>query len=235
LYIVSLLGADRQDQMANELRLAVGGVLGDIVLSGKALDVQSQYWFGAWLAHAGLRPNIPETKDRIMPDYLLSVDTLDVAVEVKRLRNLRRLKRRISEAGTQLRRPRWPGIIALDVSACLNGIDRDGSVDADGSLRAQLWESFSATSERVSRYVASLTSAEPFAGVIMTTCFARFVVWDSTEVGLRPHLGFYFGHRTFPRACAGLVARQVERVEQMLLRGLPKMGVERARFEAVPV
>jgi hypothetical protein len=232
MFIVSILGADRQDQMAHELRHALGGVLGRSDLSAKAQDVQAQYWFGAWLSHSALHPKVPARGRRPTPDYLIAVDTLEIAVEVKRIKSLGALARHVREAGSQLRRPRWPGLIAFDVTSCLDGLENPYPIDSDGVIRERLSESFSAVAADIEGHVSSLTGKEPFAGVVMLVSYARFMVWDPNPV-LSPQLGFKFSSQRYPEACSSLVKDQTMKLERQLVSGVERMGGENITLRRV--
>jgi hypothetical protein len=234
LHMTSMLGADPQEQMARELQCATGGALDDRALSSAALDVQTQFWFGSWLAQSGLHPNVPRTGSRPTPDYVITVDTFDFAVEVKRLQRLEALRTRLRQAARQLSSPRCPpGIVAIDITSCLDGIDLVGTIDDESTVRQQLAGSFDAAAAHITRYVTAQKARGRFSRWVLLVLYARFLVWVHDPI-LKPNLGLHFNSPTYPESCSGLVTDQIAKIQYLLVSGLPWMGVERSIVRRTP-
>src|ERR1051326_2209340 len=110
---------ERAAPIAEELRIALRGPLRENeTRNNTAFDIQSQFWFGTVLAYSGLHPAVPDS-NRTKPDFVISVDTLECGVEIKRPRSSSSASPALSYAASQIREYGKPGVIVLDLSQCV--------------------------------------------------------------------------------------------------------------------
>jgi hypothetical protein len=85
--------------------------------SSKGRDTQLELIMAAIACRAGLRPSINENAG---PDLQLSTHLRRWVVEVKRVKSVQALSKRLSEAISQIRRSQLGGAVVLDMSAAWN-------------------------------------------------------------------------------------------------------------------
>lgn len=221
-YLISTaLNKDRDDPIAEELEVAIKGNLEGSNKNASPYEIQAQYWVGMLLAQSKLRPKVPPVNGR-RPDFVISLGTLDCGVEVKRPRSTQGIIRCLGDAANQLKDYGLPGVIALDLSACIVSDDLiipSGMVSARERIRQLLYP----IADRLIDYVDSYTRSDKFSRIIALMILARFWVWKSSDPP-EPDLGVLFSIPAFPKACSGLIEDETKRLQVMLLRGVQKVS-----------
>ena len=217
--ITSSLTTNRIDQIAEELSQAIARG----VNSRKAADIHSQFWFGAMLARAGLHPAVPLTKAR-RPDFVVSADTVLIAIEVKRPSNRNAALRSLKEAASQIRDYGRPGFIAVDLSMAL-GVDRFVTdVYHDNRLPSDaLRPIFRAMAQELSDRVGGYRQKGKWSGILGLFTFARLIAWHSSAPG-SPERTLYIHAPIFEDACSGLIVDTARRVKTLLKHGTGAMS-----------
>ena len=224
LQVLNCLTDERAAHVAEELSEAIGSGENN----RRADDILAQFWFGALLAHSGLRPAVPPASAGRRPDFVIHVDSYELCIEVKRPESLHSAVRAIREAAGQIRDYGKPGFVALDLSK---------SLDTDRFLTGGYWEPESPLEEFRSEFLkATDTIADrvrghrsngryrPLMGLFM---FARADAWHHKRL-TSPYSSVFINAPTFERACGGLVVDASVRVGQLI-----RSGVE--HFSGAPV
>lgn len=222
-YLISrTLKNGRADPIALELKESLSGSLYRSEGNKQTpFDIQSQFWFGTVLAHSGLHPAVVDSKDT-RPDFVVSVGTLNCAVEVKRPHAERAAWRNISTAASQLRTFGTPGIIVLDLSACV-GSDELVLYGGIPTARRILERRFYPLVNRLNSRIENYRHSQKFDRIMMTLMYARFFSWIF-EPGRDVDIGFFFKSNIQPGACGGLVTDYSRRLEASLLRGFERIS-----------
>lgn len=80
--ISSALRKDRDDPIAKELVVALGGALDGANKDKSAYEIQAQYWAATLFAQSGLKPAVLSTTTRRKPDFVAFVGTLELGMTV---------------------------------------------------------------------------------------------------------------------------------------------------------
>lgn len=222
-YLISrTLKEDRAEPIAEELDIALGGTLSEIETKKKnAFDIQSQFWFGTVLAYSGLHPAVPDSRKR-RPDFLISVGSLSCGVEIKRPKSQASAWRALSSAASQLRAYGLPGVIAIDLSQCINAdefILHKGAVSARQIVQHRFYPLVNQLTEAVRNYSRS----EKFDRILLLKMYVRFFNWTLDEKE-DADMGFFFKSIVLPKACGGLVTDQSERIQNLMVRGFERIS-----------
>lgn len=213
---------ERAAPIAEELRVALRGPLSEIeTKNNTAFDIQSQFWFGTVLAYSGLHPGVPDSKET-RPDFVISVDTLQCGVEIKRPKSPSSASAALSSAASQVHEYGKPGVIVLDLTQCVGAdqlILHQGAPSARQLVKRRFFPLVSQLADQVSDYSRS----DKFKRVLILQTYARFFNW--TLGGERDvDMGFFFKSIPFPDACRGLVTDQSERIQTRIARGFERLS-----------
>lgn len=221
-YLISTsLNKDRDDPIATDLVKALRGTLDGTIKNLSPYDIQSQFWTGTLLAQSGLRPAFISPSNEPTPDFIVSVYTLDFAVEVKRPHSLEGAKACLSRAADQLHAFGKPGVVFLDLSAC---VFTDDLVipKAHFSARETVHQRLSALEAELVSFIESYTRPEKFRGVVDLVSFARFFVWKTLDPP-EEDAGSVFTMNPFPDAYTVNIYGYITRLQEMLLKGTAKV------------
>jgi hypothetical protein len=204
--------------LAEDLRRSIGGSLDDLEPTA-AHRAQSQLAFGAVLVAGGLRPLAPDTSGGPSPDYVVSVDTLPIGVEVKRPMRIANLTAAVDEAARQLTgfgSRHWA--VHVDLSDAVRHELLDG---LHQGLRPDLGRLFAIASDEVSDHIFAARDRFRFMVGYMS---ARVFAWDLTdEPRFIPFASFRI--EAYPEACGGLVVTQARRLRDAIRRGGEERGM----------
>jgi hypothetical protein len=221
-HISTTLGDERDDYLAKEIALSLGGTLEGKTKDSTPYDFQSQFWVGTLLAQSGLRPKVLGGKrEGVRPDFLIEAATLECAVEVKRPKNLQSARRAVESAVGQLHGFGLPGVVVVDLSGCLNANDLvlpPPNLSAREQIRATLEPVHSSLLGQITRNTRSVK----YSRIILLLTFARFWSWERLPEP-HPDAGLHFFADVLPDACAGLVQRQSRRIQESLLKGIKQL------------
>jgi hypothetical protein len=219
-HIATTLRQTRDDPIATELGLALGGTLEGDSQDTSAHEHQSQYWVGVLLAQSGLRPAVP-TDAGTRPDFVVQLNDLGCGVEVKRPRGMKAARRLLKDAADQLRAFGGPGIIALDLSAAI-GTASLVLPQAEAAARDVIRDRLFRAADQLDNYIHRYERSDKFNRVIALVTFARFWVWASLDPPISD-AGIVFTVTIFPKAYSGILLSYGERLQEMLLRGIEKL------------
>jgi hypothetical protein len=227
-YLISrTMKGGRADPVASELKGSMGGKLFRNKGNKQTpFDIQSQFWFGTVLAHSGLHPAVIDSQDT-RPDFAITVGTLSCGVELKRPHSDKAAWRNISTAASQLRTFGKPGIIVLDLSACV-GVDELIVHGGPRTTRQTVDHRFYRLVDQLNARVERYRHSDKFQRVMMIVMYARFFSWvldGDTDVDS----GFFFKTNIQPDAWAGLITDYSRRLERSLLRGFEIISGNRLR------
>lgn len=213
---------ERAAPIADELKVALRGPLSEIESkNNNAFDIQSQFWFGTVLAYSGLHPTVLDSK-KTRPDYLISVDTLQCGVEIKRPSSSSSAWGALSSAASQLHNFGKPGVIVLDLTQCIEAdelILHNGLPPARQIAGGRFFPLVDQLTEKVTEY----SHSDKFKRILVLQMYARFFNW--TLGGKKDSdMGFYFESIPLPEACGGLVTDQSKRIQAMVARGFQRIS-----------
>jgi len=222
-HISTCLGNESVRAIAVELEQITHGRL--LAPSGvsAAKSYLSQFWVGALLAQSKLVPRILvyETPGRSRPDFVVTCEGVDFAVEVKRPRGLRSAARNVLSAGGQLRDCGRPSIIIIDATDCMStdpwGVTRDGpSIRDTVALEAShLHRSFRDVVNGYSR-------SNKFSHVAMLMTYARYWPWI-LDVELRRDAGLHFFADGFAYIWSRQITDLTKTIQWRLLDGIEQL------------
>ena len=221
-YLISTsLNKDRDDPIATDIVRALRGTLDGNIKNLSPYDIQSQFWAGTLLAQSRLHPAfIPPSKEPT-PDFVVSVWTLDFAVEVKRPHSLEGAKECLSRAADQLHAFGKPGVVFLDLSAC---VFTDDLIipKPDLSAREIVHQRLSALEAGLVSFIESYPRPEKFRSVVDLVSFARFFVWKTLDPP-EEDAGCVFTMNPFASAYKININGYITRFQEMLLNGTAKV------------
>ncbi len=220
-HIATALNDVRDDSIARELVVALGGTLEADSKDTSAYEIQSQYWVGVVLAQSGLRPTVPSGSGQL-PDFAVTVNDLSLGVEVKRPRSVKAAKPVLSKAADQLSAFGRPGMIVIDLSAALGAnsliVPEDGMAPAKQVLQQRL----NRVGDSLRDYVYTYDRSPKFKRILSMLVFARYWVWSSVDP-LVSDVGIIFTSIIFPKACSGILIEYAKRLEGMVLNGIEEI------------
>jgi hypothetical protein len=219
-HIATTLNETRDEPIAQELAVALGGTMEGDSKDTSAYEIQSQYWVGVLLAQSALRPAIPVSSGR-KPDFIVTVNDLSCGVEVKRPQSVKAAARVLGDAADQLREFGTAGIVALDLSAAVGTnaliLPQPGIVARD-VVRHRLYN----IGEQLGDYIHRYNRSDKYNKILALIAFARFWVWTSLDPPISD-AGILFTITIFPRAYSGLLTRYGVQLQTMLLRGVEQV------------
>lgn len=218
-YLISrTLKTDRAEPIATELESALQGpFLARESKRVSAVDFQSQFWVGVMLAYSGLHPKMPAKEGR-KPDFVISVGSLDCGVEVKRPESARSAFAAVSSAASQLRDYGLPGVITLDLSACVGA---DGFILAEDAAAALevMRGRFYPMARQLRDEMDAYSSSDKFKRVLLLISFARYFIW--TPGGTTDeNNGYFISFQAFPDSCEKLIVDVPDRITKLFIGGL---------------
>lgn len=217
--ITSCLTEDPVAQIAEELAVAVTSG----ATTAKGEDLRSQFWFGALLARAGLRPAVPPAIGR-RPDFVVFMDNMPIAVEVKRPQSMRSAIKAVKAAAGQIRDYKAPGFVAVDLSRAL-GTDiltarcYFDQVPPERQFAPVFLKHARTLSDRVRGYQA----AGRFARVLGLFTFGRLSTWHYRDPS-GPQSSMFLEAPVFPLACGGIIQDTAKRVKAAVLRAMGELS-----------
>lgn len=217
--IASVLGPTRVDGIAGELAPAFAGALREIDRSAAPYETQSQFWLATIFARAGIVPMLLAAEVGHRPDYVVSVDTIYYAIEVKRPHSWHSAPDALDRAAAQIRSVELPGAVILDVSACV-GADRLLSQTADGSpwMPRDIENEIEDNAQQLFRRAMTYRRSNKYDRVALVLLFARIGTWAHwARHGL--NWALFLNGQNFSSACAGLIATNTIRLREALVRG----------------
>ena len=208
-----------------DLRRAVKGTLADYRATS-ALRAQSQVNFGAQLVAAGLFPAAPPTTGGPSPDYVVTLDTLPIASEVKRPETMDTIAATVSDAigqmedfGSQYQ------ALHLDMTDVVGDtLSQTGIPRGEADLVAAFRTACEATS--------LLLHGQVEQRVITSYCSVHYCFWSRID-GLRVYHASQVQLEAFPQACSGLVIDQGRKLRRAILAGASAFGIETVGLRAV--
>jgi len=220
--ISNALRKDRDDPIAEELALAIRGTLDGKSKNKSPYAIHSQYWLGMLFAHGGLKPAVLSKSTGAKPDFVVSVGTLDLVVEVKRPDSLKSALRSLEAAADQLRGSKMPGVICLDLSECI--VTDDLIIPREGVwARKVIDERMAAAQEKLINHINSYTSSDKFSRIIDLVLVARYWVWKSLDPP-ENDVGFTFRIHPFADACGGLIWREINLFQEKVQEGMNQLS-----------
>jgi len=220
------------DRIGRELVQALGGKLERNRSSRAADEFLSQFWVALILARGGVSPGVPPLQDKPTPDYVVEVDTMRCAIEVKRPESLHSAPDAMDRAAAQLRDYRTPGspdnrvpgFIAMDLTDALFTPDMAVRyMEHPGVLHTVMRPKFSAFSTQLERRVETYTRSDKYAGIIGLALFARLHFWE-VDAPNQPKGSYLFSVTRFEKACNGLVVPQATKLRRIVLSGASEVA-----------
>ena len=220
------------DRIGRELAQALEGKLGRNQTSRAAQEFLSKFWVALVLARGGVSPGVPPLQDRSTPDYVVEVDTLRCAVEVKRPQSLHSAPDAMDRAASQLRNYRWPGVpnyrmpgfIALDVTDALFTPDMAVRyIEHPGLLHAVLRPRFNAFATQLEHRVETYNRSDKYDKIIGLAVFARLHFWEVDDPN-QPKGSYLFSVTKFDKACNGLVVDQATKLRRIVMSGASEVA-----------
>ena len=235
IYVITrALPRERDPSLIEEFRRILAGTLETDTGDRRAYQTQSQFWFGALLAHSNLHPALL-TYEGTRPDYLVTVlDQVRMTVEVKRPGSIGAAENLIEEGAHQIDAARLPGFLVLDASdlvaaelAAPGGANNDGDLALnDGTtyfstVRPVLYTLADQLFEYVERYVA-VRPGDATCRVIGLIMYSRHSVLSDTDPATHD-FGFLIRGQQLSTTTARLYRDAADRMFQLLEHGIEKI------------
>ncbi len=214
------LGDERVERIAEDLVRSLKGSLEE--QDGQTpYDYQAQLWFGSVLARAEMNTTVPPKKvNRGHPDFAINVDGLHCGVEVKRPQTTAGASGLISTAADQLWDYGRPGIIAVDISQCLNVRDLIVALlDADIAGAMYLSDHFKHVTEQLAQRVRDGQGAK-YQRIIEMVVYCRFPHWRNFNEKRIPRFSVMFCTPIFRDAFGGRLINQAHGIRRRLASAL---------------
>jgi len=232
--IASVMPRVMPPHIGRDLSRALGGDVGSRV-PDKFL---SQYLVALMIAKGGISPGVPREKpDRATPDFQVTVDTLECAIEVKRPESLHSAVGAMDKAAGQLRAYGKPGFIAMDLTDLFFSPDMAVAyMDDPGLLSAVVNPRFDEFTTRLEGRPPSYRFSDKYSRVLGLATFARLHFWEKPDLS-QPKGRCLLSVTTFRRACGGIVMNHAEKFKRIIFSGAQQVAggrVERLRAN-VPI
>jgi hypothetical protein len=219
--IAGALPPEMPRQIAKDLAKALEQRLAGRTDHRLANDFLSQYWFGLVLVRGGISPRVPvPASGTPAPDFIISVDTLDVVVEVKRPASLHSASRAMDKAASQIRASDRPGFIALDLSDAV--LPEDVSIiglKSTTPVPVTCRAPFLKTTEYLERRARTYCRSDKYARVLGLAMFARIHYWQIPDLS-EPKGSNLLSLSRFDTACQGLVSQQSAKLQRIIVSGV---------------
>ena len=188
----------------------------------EAHRAQSQLRLGCMLAEGGLRPAVVQPSGRRVPDYVVRIDTLEVALEAKRPERIATIKASVEEAVGQANEFR-PSFVALVIDAS-DAIRPPSLVVPDyQDANRRFQERFREAADTASNYVHGRKADPGFDHLGVLVVFADATFWPA-ELPLLPYSRFTVYPEVFRHAVKGLVVQTSRRLRTNLMSGIEALG-----------
>jgi hypothetical protein len=225
-YVISrMLPESRENVIAEELREALLGALNENPSKHKKeFDIQSQLWIGTVLAHSGLHPAMPNSRNT-KPDFVISLGTLMCGLEVKRPRTEMSAHRAVRAAADQLYKFRKPGVIVLDLTRCV-GADELILHSGTPTTREIVDYRFDSVANALLDNIDQFSQSVKFGRVILFVVYARFFNWT---IGSSQDLdtGFFFKSQPITGGYEGLLSDEAARIQKLMAEGFKRISGNR--------
>jgi hypothetical protein len=204
--ISNCLGDPSSESVAHELALAIDGSLVGTSSRRQSREYQAQYWFGMLLTHAGFNARVPPVSTQSRhPDFVISLNGLDCAVEVKRPESFRSARDAMDRSAGQLRAYGKPGIIAMDLTDCLGGdMLMTGALQSQVPIDQLVRPHFTGRSEALGRRPKTYNQSDKYKRIISAVIFARLIGWRAADMS-EPESSVLLDIYDYPAACEGLL------------------------------
>lgn len=211
--------------MGQELRHVLRGTLGHTTTSHQPSQVLSQYWFAVLLARSRLRPRVLGRSRRRSPDFRISVGSLDCGVEVKHPEARTSAIRALDSAADQIRAYGKPGVIAVDLSSCVEADSLIvGHITADRPAREHARPLAHEIFDELYDHAAQYSRSDKYTKVILMCAFTRLCSWHESDMS-EPYLWIHVRTRPFPRNYGGALRHEAERIRHALHQGVKVFAV----------
>lgn len=226
LYTISrTLPEVRQESMAQELKAILGGLLGEDSKDRTAYEMQSQFWVGALLAYSRLHPALLEgTGSR--PDFVITIENVRLAVEVKRPATLKGAIRAINTAHAQIRATGIGGVVVIDLTDALGirnlRISEAHAILGDSKPHDSAWAPFNSASDRLRSHIEAEGPAR-YDRLVGLVVYARYCVWHSPAASDLDFGLFLHGH-IFEGVCGRIYDHFGIRMLARLVPGIEKLS-----------
>ncbi|HEX8691085.1 MAG TPA: hypothetical protein VF746_01485 [Longimicrobium sp.] len=224
LYVITrTLPSERDDPIAQELAAILGGSLTEDTHDRRAYEMQSQFWFGTLLAQSELHPTLLAGVGR-RPDFIVTVDNVRLAVEVKRPTSISAAEYAVRKAHRQIRELGIPGIVALDLSDAigLRQLDTERA-RASGAVRPHdlARQPFNEAAEQVRHYIDS-NRPNRFERLLGLIFYARYCVWHAPESS-DLDFGLFLNGHIFENVAGGIYDHFAIRMLGRLVPGIENL------------
>ncbi len=209
-------------ELREDLRRAVGGSL-DSGHADAAIRSQTQLHMGAIVASAGLVTSVSSIAKGSVPDFVVEVDGLRIAIEVKRPESEAGVLRSVDRAVSQLAEtsvPHEAGAVMLDLSDVLGDhVGRSWAEDVDAAAH------FGPLVDRASDHIHTKASrgTDGYERILGLFALAKVSGWH-LDLPAHPETRFASYFEIFPGARQGLVRQSSARLRARLITGIETLG-----------
>ena len=223
--IAGALPSTFSDNMADDLAQALEGRLGPNGTSRVAEQFLTQFWFGLVLVHGGISPRVLKRRSAVTPDYIVEVDKMPIAVEVKRPESLRSATDTMDHAASQLRKFGKPGFIAMDLTDALT-LTPDMPVvwmEEPGLLHDVIKGQFGLHTDRLEDRARKYRRSDKYNHVIGLTLFMRLHFWEKPDLS-QPKGSCFFSAVTLERAYSGILLDTARNLNRIVMGGASEVA-----------
>lgn len=175
------------------------------------------------LAEADLRPAAVQATNRRVPDYVIAVDGLPIAIEVKRPASAISIKANVKAGIAQCREfGTHINALAIDLSDCV-GIPSALFEGSSSQAEAEGQRRFREAHLQASEYITGRRADAGFARCGALFAFAGAAFWPS-EQPRRPLSRLLFYAEVFHHATSGLVLEQSRHLRERVVDGFRALG-----------
>jgi hypothetical protein len=223
--IAGTLPSTLSKNMADDLSQALQGRLGPNGTSRVAEQFLTQLWFGLVLVRGGISPLVPKRESAVTPDYIMEVDQIPLAVEVKRPESLQSAPDTMDHAADQLRKSGKPGLIAMDLTDALMLTPNMPVLwmDQPGLLHAVISGQFGMHSDRLENRARKYRRSDKYSHVISLSLFMRLHFWERPDLS-QPKASYLFSTVTLENAYNGILLDTARRVNRIVMRGASEVA-----------
>jgi hypothetical protein len=222
-HISTCLGEESFKTIAVELSKITHGKLLASGESSVAKNYLSQFWVGALLAQAKLKPHMLayDAPGKAKPDYVIECGSVRFVVEVKRPSNWDAARRLVDDAGDQIRKYDRPGIIIVDATDCMSSDPFQVTTNPAG-VASTVREDLDRLHEQLAGHIENYSRSNKFHQVAMLVTFARYWPWVRGET-LHRAAGLNFRASATPYRWSHQITALMKVVTDGLLRGVEQL------------
>lgn len=159
-----------------------------------------------------------------VPDYIVAVDTLDCAVEVKRPESAHSAPSAMDKAASQIRDFGKPGFIALDLTdACFEPDWASSFMDEPGLLLDVVKPRFDQLATQLDRRVQGYNLSNKYTRVFGLAAFVRLHYWEKPDL-TQPKARYLMSITSFRGAYSGLIFPQAEKFKRIFFEGAQEVA-----------